>query len=701
MRTIRIAIAAPRKAGQGFSVSVRTSASGKPDTFTLVKEATATIPPGLTLEAALDDPDQPGTALTWQRVADLHAAGSPVPREVGEFVYRLIARGKVGTAWREWRAAAEPCRTLLEIAPDPALARLRLLPWERMRDESGTFLSLDNGNAFARYDDSGPSERPVDWPLRVLIANCGDPTRVAGGPGDIDAQAEQDALEQMFASEDFRYDVEYDVLENPLPADLVDACAHMRPHVLHFIGHGKGGAKPEDHALLFHRPESKPGANDDENIAWPLENIRVLLKDKAPRLAFLNACRTSAGAAGPALVSSASSAFLRAGSAATIGMQGDIDGKLALAFSLAFYRGLITRPAAPLDITAQAAREAILQARNSGDLVGDADWSLPVLTLRTLPEQVLPAPPGPKDSTLAPRFVARVPQRRLMHEAIRCASKARGARANTSLHLAVIVGDPKSGKSHLSKWSAQACQRAGLRAVVVEFDEKEPVDWLDALRHIRDGQRRQRGSPPQARKDWALPAQHFRDFNWGLNQRQRGFTQFPPAEGVAVVADDGQGLADAPDVPENFFEDTMAQFRDALSACAQEKRLVLVLDQLAGIEATALSRSLVPGLLRPIASGAVEGVRLILVLTKAQYAECSRELQSMTHVPEVVTLDLFRNEDFDRVARHLCHQWSTEAHAMMGKILPNVLGKYSSNGRWSTDALMFVDGVCKQLAMLP
>ena len=44
--------------------------------------------------------------------------------------------------------------------------------------------------------------------------------------------------------------------------------------------------------------------------------------------------------------------------------------------------------------------------------------------------------------------------------------------------MVVIVGDARSGKSHLSGWSAQACLRAGLTVARVRFDKDEPVDWL-------------------------------------------------------------------------------------------------------------------------------------------------------------------------------------------------------------------------------
>jgi hypothetical protein len=282
-----------------------------------------------------------------------------------------------------------------------------------------------------------------------------------------------------------------------------------------------------------------------------------------------------------------------------------------------------------------------------------------------------------------------------VHKAIRCPSA--GTAAQASRHMVVIVGDGKSGKSHLAKWSAQACRRAGLTAELVAFGTSEPVDWLDAIRWIRDGRRREKGKPPQAREDWQLGAHHFREFNWGLNQRQQGLTQFAPLTDPGPVVDRGLGLTEAVAVPETFFDDTMAQFRDALSSCASAHGLVLVLDQLDGIEPVALARWLPGGLFKPIAAGAVEGVRLILVLTKKQHAECRHELERMTHIPEVVDVEYFRDADFDRIARHLCHQWSEASYEAMSSVLPVLLTNHSRNGVWTVEALQDVDLFCEKL----
>ena len=54
----------------------------------------------------------------------------------------------------------------------------------------------------------------------------------------------------------------------------------MRPHVLHFIGHGEGGPDPRKHALLIHHPAWKdpddPAAEvvDAFDEQWFLHDIR-------------------------------------------------------------------------------------------------------------------------------------------------------------------------------------------------------------------------------------------------------------------------------------------------------------------------------------------------------------------------------------------------------------------------------------------
>ena len=700
MRSIRISLSAPKKAGQGFDVALAVAddvAAGMVGTFTAVKGAAATIATDLSLATPIADPERPGQPLTAERVLELMSR-KEVPPEVGRYVYALLARGTLRAKWQALREQGD-ARTVIAIAGDKALALLHRLPWERMQDDDDDFLALQAGLPLLRWHEAASAPPAQDWPVRVLIANCAEPDAGQGagnGSMQIAADAELRALERLFSSSELRYDVEYDVLEHPTPAQIVDACGEVRPHVLHFIGHGQGQGPPERHALSLWQPGSAAENREASYVDWKLADIRVQLRDRAPRLAFLNACRSSAGATEPATVANVSQAFLRAGTVATVGMQGDIAGDLAKVFAEAFYRALLGGGgggAAGIDIDAAVAQARLVMARSRADasVMDDADWAFPVLTLRVLPHEVLPRSPKQRESALAERFVARLSQRRQAHAAIRCCAKAQ---PEWSQHMVVIQGDKRSGKSHLANWAAQACKRAGMTVLLRRFAGQEKVDWLDALRWIRDDGRRLSGgaAAPPLPVTWPLSVEAFRDFNWGLNRRQQGLTTFEPVP-AGPVRDAGLGLSECPELPESFAQDTLPAFCDALAAAAPPAGLVLVLDQLEGLESTALQAVLMSGLFKPIADGHVPGVRLMLVMDDKQYGDCRGALDAMR--APVVPVPLFRRADFDRVARQLCYQFSDTLYEepWVPPMLVSLLKSLGSPQGWGADVLEGIGAV--------
>ena len=701
MRTLRISVSVAKKAGAGFDIALalaEPAADGSIGAYTAVKGAVASIPLDLSTEAAIADPDDAARPLSADRAIALMAS-APVPADVGRFVYALLARGAVRKAWQALRDAG-PLRTVIDIGSDKALATLHRLPWERALDDDDNFLALRLGQPWLRWAGSPGAPAEADWPVRILIAQCAEPdaaAQAAGARTQIAADAELHALERLFASPELRYDVEYDVLEQPSPAEIVAACAEVRPHVLHFIGHGQGQGSAERHALSLWQGVTAADVAQGRlagYVDWKLADIRVQLGDRAPRLAFLNACRSSAGAAEPAPVANVSQAFMRAGAVATLGMQGEVAGDLAQVFAVEFYRALIGQGGQDIDAAVLSARRAMSGRRPNASVTGDADWAYPVLALRVPPHQVLPRMPRQQESAMAERFVARLSQRRQAHAAIRCCAKTT---AQWSQHMMVVVGEGRSGKSHLAHWSAQACKRAGMTVVQVKFAGQEKLDWLDALRLMRDGRRRRAGEPPSMHATWALAAAAFRDFNWGLNRRQQGLSTFEPAP-AGGVADAGLGLSACPDLPETFMADTMVSFCDALAASAPAGGLLLELDQLEGLERGAFRSTLLPGLCKPVAEGRIHGVRLMLVLSQAQYDDCRNELDAL-RVP-IVQVPYFRSADFVRVSRQLCHQFSITLYdePVVPPLLERLLSNHGSAQGWGADVLEAINVMLSLLA---
>ncbi|MGM9488115.1 CHAT domain-containing protein [Ideonella sp. YS5] len=686
MQAARIAITAARGAAKGFSAALSIAPDiGGP--FAVVKGATSGIAAGPLPHRPIDDPQQPGLALTALRVLELQAQRRHLDA-VGRFMRGLLGQGKLLAEWDKLRQAG-PLRTWFAI--DPRLPELQALPWERLADDGGGFPALDPGSSVFRAQALPSAATPMDWPIRVLVASCAEPDVLAAQQ--IGADAERLEIERLFASAALRYDVEYDVLEHPSVAQIIEWCRKVRPHVLHFIGHGRGDGPPGQHALSLWRPGTagQPGAYED----WPLVNIAVQLKGIAPRVAFLNACRTGAGWSEPAPVASLDEAFLRAGSAATVAMQGDIAGDIALEFSKACYRGLLSGGGLALDLAVQQARWQMTVAR-PGAIDQEPDWSLPRLTLAAAPAEVLPRPPRQPLTTLAQRFVARLPERREAHEAVRCCPPASD---KLSRHLLLIVGAKLSGKSHLARWTAQASERAGSRVARIEFNPEDKVDWLEALRWIRDDRRRPVGAPPSTAPGAPLPSEHFRDFNWGLNRRQRGITAFEPTPAHGPVPDDGLALTEQSGQTEDLTRDTLASFRDALGLCAEPDGLLLVLDQLQGLDTRAMGEVLMEHLFKPVAGGAVDKLRLILVLDEKLYKDLRVPFTLMERPPRLVEVPLFSPGDFRRLARQLCHQWSpllyTEEN-VVSAIDKAAFGKPTSPP-WDVQAFKTVDKLCESM----
>lgn len=702
MRSLVLRIADQRNS---YSIDLLEGTLAEDGALTTSRVTSAKLPHSLVPERKVLRPDRSALAVPLVRkLYDATAGHSEEFEALGVFVFRLLARGDVAAEWQRLRG--QVTRTILDIAP--SLRDLHALPWELMYDpESGTHLFLD-AVPMLRGEPRSLSERNPevspgvtqlafaadDWPLRVLIIFGAGP-EYAGGrglEGDIGAKAELEALETLFAAH--RFDVEFEVVENPTRPKIADACGRVMPHVLHFIGHGDARGEPKDHRLLMYR---KTGGAMGEYATWAPGDIRSDLNGIPLRFAFLNACRTSEGAAAAeqetlrSAFNNLSDAFVRNGALGAVAMQGDIPGDLAAEFSRVFYEQILAGHA--VDEAVLRARLRVAQSRE--DVLRRGEWSYPVLRTRVHPELVLPRrPAGPVDDALVKRFVPRLPERRLVCDAVQRRQSVAGAATNgESPHFVALIGHEEAGKSHLAKWCKQVCVRNNLRATYVEFARNDSVDVIAALRWIRDGHR-----PPTAAgvikssPSADLPARAFRRFNWHLNYHLRGVSDVPPLppEGVEID-DEGIPLAQSQAPVETIIDDTMRQFCLALEEAARPNGLVLVLDQIEGLEATTLSQWLPRGLFQPVASGLVKGVRIV-VGTRQTPGDQSLSAFSLGRVvPTKVSIEYFKPDDFERLARSLCLQWSPEAYKAFQKVQHQLVEKYVHGGPWRAGLLKMVD----------
>lgn len=711
MRTVVLRISAPKKKGGAFPLVLLTSPD---ETSPLGVLSRTTIPATLEPEGSVDEPG--GARLTAGGVQELFVSAgeeSPAYRAIGDFLYRLIARGKLRAEWEKLRrqAAGAPLRTLLDIGPEGSLYALRALPWELMWNPRGDPLFLGAAGAVLRgearalgepnplvHDDAvGYRFAPDDWPLRVLIVYGPDPTYEGGRETNrIGAREELRALETLFASK--RFDVEYDVLEHPLPAEIIARARAVRPHVLHFIGHSESGGAATDQQLLIYTPRLPGG---EGYAQWPLFDIRRDLQGVPLRFVFLNACHTSTpapgNAAGGAAIPFASLAdsFLNMGALGVLGMQEAVPGDLAKEFAERFYTEVIAGQ--PVDVAARAARVHMSGKRTN--YAARREWAFPVLRTRVMPTLVLPKLPAAREPRLVQRFVARVPERRRVREHIWNRDPADGEMAG-SPHVVVIAGREKLGKSHLAMWCSQMCERAGVRTLYLSFGKDGMFDLLEALRWIRDGQQPPRDGKPRRLADWPLPARAFRRFTWELNHRLRNVTVIPPLpeEPGADVEDEGLTLRADTRPSDTFIDDTLKGFRDALAQVVEKEPLVLVLDQIDRLQETTREDWLVRGLFVPVARGEVPGLRLVLVAARGGSQDQLRDFEASSTPPTRVDIGYFEKSEYARLARNLCLQWSPLMYDYVKETLPHLPGVLQQENEWDGRVLAAIDKICAVFA---
>jgi hypothetical protein len=498
---------------------------------------------------------------------------------IGTRLYQLLADGPIGSAWgRTAAAGGGRLRLLLDARPD-GLSRL---PWELMR-RGPRAIAADIDSPFARVSKSFPGAaepRPVRWPLRVMVV-------VGSEPDDVEVAAEselaglRDAFRRMCGLLDM------EILHQP-SRDRVQTCyRQLRPHVFHFIGHGSvedGKGRLE----LFNR-------ESDENVPWTSAEILMDLAGWQPRLAILNACRSTSleeqiGAWRVA------EAFLELGAPGVIAMQGDIQGEAAAAFTGGLYRSLVKGE--PLDVAAAAGRAAITRSLS----VERRDFALPSLTVSAPPEKVLRTCFGIasqyRDSveTRHPRlkgFVDRSAERRRLWRRIDPAPEFEAESDGGRVGAIAIHGGPQVGKSELAQWCVGTCQLHGGNAAYVELSRDSRLTFLQVLHLIR-----------RELEDSAVHGERNRAAfdNWTMMLKAAG-----------IETEGAKPRPPAPDAIETIF----TAFGDALRVAAQESPVLIALDHVSGVqeENWELLRKL---LLVPVAEHRLEHVRFIVVLSDEQ-----------------------------------------------------------------------------------
>lgn len=509
--------------------------------------------------------------------------------DLGDHLWTLLFPGPVQKIFTErFELAVDQGRTLrvlLEL-DSPELA---VIPWEMLR-WNGMHVFAREDMAFARAPLT--PERPAmsaDAPLRVLVV-IGDPGQAAA----LEVDKELIAIERAFAAAPGRGHVE--VVNGPTKPALADKVRAIRPHVLHFIGHGLIDANGNA-ALEFNPRGNARWLLDQDDVANALPVV--------PGVVVLTACRTDAGAHDE-VTRSLSAAFLRHPRvAATICMHGDIASKAAATFTAGLYQALAVGE--PIDVAAARGRLNIVAAEQGPHT---RDRCLPCLTLSTPPSALVTRPAGAVE--LLPRaemqaFVDRSEERRLLWSAM--TPLMVGTPAS---QLLIVQGAGQVGKTLVALSAALTCRARGVRVRYVDlWNGSDRVSWLKALRMIR-GCNIDAADAPVCQP---LDQQVFSWFHASVAAAQRGDP--PPVETpAAFVADNDEKITAVSERTPDHIATVFVRFREALAAVAGDNGLVVVLDHL--IFGEGQLELLTEKLIAPIAHGDVPGVRLVIVGTEQE-----------------------------------------------------------------------------------
>ncbi len=516
---------------------------------------------------------------------------------VGDYLYRVLADTQVGRAWADAVAdfTSKPkgsglLRTFFDVRP-PGLSAL---PWELMVRDGLSHLFLDERHVCVRGSYQRAAETPVPVPIRLLVA-VGDPHDSA-----LRAEDEVDAIWSGLRDHPGEWHVE--VMWGPTSPEFSACFKEVRPHIFHFIGHSVLSPYGNSPSLAFRPVPGGPG--------WELDSHKIanMLGAVAPRLVFLNSCRSSDHAyrdderegARTAAIGVAQE-FRLLGSQATLGMQADIPSGPAVCFTGELYR--LLAGGAPVDAAVRGARELLFQSEPAAPRV----WALPALTVRGDPDGVLAmrmALARDAAQLIAERYgeigslVDRTAEHRKLWGGIDCGRLPAPA--------VLVTGMEKVGKSALVRSCLFTWSLRGAQVVYVDLRQpRKELDWLDPLRQVRAGLALY--LPERA-------AEPVRRFNHELACLKAGLDPepLPPAGGRT---DDGAKWMPATEREPELRETLFASARRMLEEVAGGQPMLLAVDHLAAGMPNDVRANFVPLFLLPIAKGSVAQVSVVVAET--------------------------------------------------------------------------------------
>jgi hypothetical protein len=252
-------------------------------------------------------------------------------RDLGRNVYELFFQGELADRFIAELNSRPSMRLLVQASDHP---RVMSLPWEALYIHSQRlFLNLSQKYSVARHVqvERPRPQRSIMHPLRILA--------VLASPSDLPAlniAGERQLLERTLQEARDAKDVVLDFVYGPdaTPDQVREAVRRLRPHVVHFVGHGAFSREDSQGALMLCRE------SDSTHFVVPASKVAQLLENEDMALAVLNACDTGTSSNFDPL-SGVASALINAGANSVIATTRSIDDSAALLFAREFYRSFI------------------------------------------------------------------------------------------------------------------------------------------------------------------------------------------------------------------------------------------------------------------------------------------------------------------------------------------------------------------------
>ncbi len=576
--------------------------------------------------------------------------------EIGLRLYRAVFDAAPAGLWAELQDEAdeeEPLRVRVDIE----CAALAQLPWELMRDRRLAWWR--NSRVLLRRGRrvGGPANAPQEkGPLRVLLVVC--------NPSDLRLLADQELAMIGAALTELPGRVHTEVVDGPSLRELITEVGHVRPHVLHFIGHGMRAVAGDPGGLHFNaaQPDADAPAPAPERDSWTLgpDQMYHLYDVWKPRLVVLNACRQAGAPA--AEFADLIETCLERGSLAVVAMQADIDSPAAAEFSYALYQDLAQT---------RSIDEAITAARNHLH-IEDSDgpaWALPVLQCGVEnPRDVVRVEFGHKDPVLT-----RLNRSRQFAELAMFLGRAKERRtgwweppeptAPPDRLLAITSAREKSGKTWLAKWCLLTCMLRGEDVTYADLadytgqgdgDAPLTLDWLAVLRALREA------CTDDKRQPDALHVTEFARFNQVLNLASQGGRRW--SEGMpSPVFDLGHSFeVDTDRHAEARRAEIFQAFLSTLRnrAVARRRPHLLAIDSVQRISEPEFVDALLPLLLAPVQDFKGDYPVRILVVAPQNWPGYRHLQKFMAGSPVVLTE--FQQPHYKRLAREF---WERQRRA--------------------------------------